>query len=86
MIDLTVGVIRCCFEIIVDSVVIFNRDYLSILQAIIIFLMVKDVNSPKRKQEAVVAPSALSATDSLVSEIRDELKNATYLNKLYLKF
>jgi len=48
-----------------------------VLLALIIFLMVKGVNSLKQKQEAIAAPeapSALSTTDSLLSEIRDELR------------
>jgi len=50
-----------------------------ILLAIIIFMMVKAINSMKRKQAAIAAPGALpalSTTDKLLSEIRDELKNS----------
>lgn len=48
-----------------------------ILLALIIFMMIKGINSMKRKQEAVAAPDgppALSTTDKLLSEIRDSLQ------------
>lgn len=47
-----------------------------ILLAIIIFLMIKAINSLKRKQDeaAPVAPAGPSSTDQLLIEIRDELK------------
>lgn len=45
------------------------------LLALVIFLMVKAINSLKRKEEAKpAAPAAPSATEQLLIEIRDELK------------
>lgn len=43
-----------------------------ILVAFVIFLIVKAINSFKKKQEA--APAGPSSTDQLLMEIRDELK------------
>lgn len=55
-----------------------------ILLALIIFFMIKGINSLKRKQEAEAAPVAaattpaeLSTTDKLLSEIRDSLKSSS---------
>ncbi|KAA5537407.1 large conductance mechanosensitive channel protein MscL [Taibaiella lutea] len=46
-----------------------------LLLAFVIFMMVKGMNSLKRKQEqAPAAPPAPSSTDVLLTEIRDELK------------
>jgi len=46
-----------------------------LLLAFVIFLMVKGMNRLKRKQEAAPpAPAAPSATETLLAEIRDELK------------
>lgn len=46
-----------------------------ILLAFVIFLMVKGINSLKRKEEAKpAAPAPPSATEQLLMEIRDELK------------
>ena len=46
-----------------------------LLLAFVIFLMVKGINSLKRKEEAQpAAPPAPSSTDVLLTEIRDELK------------
>ncbi len=48
-----------------------------IILAILVFLLVKSINSMKRKQEAAVMPSppaGPSSTDKLLMEIRDELK------------
>jgi large conductance mechanosensitive channel len=46
-----------------------------LLLALIIFLMIKGINSLKRKQEAVPpAPPSPSSTDQLLVEIRDELR------------
>jgi len=46
-----------------------------LLLAIVIFLMVKGINSLKRKQEALpAAPAPPSTTDQLLMQIRDELK------------
>jgi len=46
-----------------------------LLLALVIFLMVKAINSMKRKEEAKPAePAAPSSTDVLLTEIRDELK------------
>jgi large conductance mechanosensitive channel len=45
-----------------------------ILLAFIIFLMIKAINSLKRKHEEAPAPAAPSSTDQLLMEIRDELK------------
>lgn len=46
-----------------------------ILLAFVIFLMVKGINSLKRKEEAKpAAPAPPSATEQLLAEIRDELK------------
>jgi large conductance mechanosensitive channel len=44
-----------------------------LLLALVIFIMVKAINSMKRKHEAA-APPAPSSTDVLLTEIRDELK------------
>jgi large conductance mechanosensitive channel len=47
-----------------------------LLLAIIIFFMIKGINSLKRKHEEVPPPPAgPSTTDQLLMEIRDELKN-----------
>lgn len=46
-----------------------------LLLAIVIFLMVKGINSMKRKHEAApAAPTPPTATEQLLAEIRDELK------------
>lgn len=46
-----------------------------LLLAMVIFLMVKGINSMKRKEEAKpAAPPAPTATEKLLVEIRDELK------------
>jgi len=46
-----------------------------LLLAFIIFLMIKAVNTLRRKhEEAASAPPAPSATEQLLAEIRDELK------------
>lgn len=45
-----------------------------ILLAFIIFLMIKAINSLKRKNEEAPAPAGPSSTDLLLTEIRDELK------------
>jgi large conductance mechanosensitive channel len=47
-----------------------------LLLALIIFLMIKAINTLRRKhEEATSAPPAPSATEQLLMEIRDELKN-----------
>ncbi len=46
-----------------------------LLLALIIFLMIKAMNSLKRKHEAAAAPAPPSSTDKLLMEIRDELKS-----------
>lgn len=46
-----------------------------ILLALVIFMMVKGINALKRKEEAKpAAPPAPTPTETLLSEIRDELK------------
>ena len=46
-----------------------------LLLALVIFFMVKGINSLKRKQEAApAAPTPPTATEQLLIEIRDELK------------
>jgi len=46
-----------------------------LLLALVIFMMVKGINSMKRKEEAKpAAPAAPTATEALLGEIRDELK------------
>ena len=46
-----------------------------IIVAFILFLIIKGINSMKRKEEAKpAAPPAPSATEKLLMEIRDELK------------
>ncbi len=45
-----------------------------IILAFIIFMMVKGMNNLKKKEETSTAPAAPSATETLLSEIRDELK------------
>lgn len=46
-----------------------------LLLALVIFMMVKGINRLKRKEEAKpAAPPAPSPTESLLTEIRDELK------------
>jgi len=50
-----------------------------IILALIIFIMVKAINSLVRKQEAEAPPpkpAEISSTDKLLMEIRDELKNS----------
>ena len=46
-----------------------------LLLAFVIFLFIKGINSLKRKEEKVVAPPALTADQTLLTEIRDLLKN-----------
>ena len=46
-----------------------------LLLAFIIFLFVKGINSLKRKEEKGVAPPTLTADQTLLTEIRDLLKN-----------
>jgi large conductance mechanosensitive channel len=45
-----------------------------LLLAFVIFLMVKGINTMKRKEEAQAPAPAPSSTDVLLTEIRDELK------------
>ena len=45
-----------------------------LLLAFAIFIMIKAMNSLKRKKEAAPAPPAPTVTEKLLSEIRDELK------------
>jgi len=45
-----------------------------LLLALIIFLMIKAINSLKRKHEVAPPPPGPSTTDQLLMEIRDELK------------
>lgn len=46
-----------------------------LLLALVIFMMIKAINQLKRKhEEAPAAPPAPSATETLLAEIRDELK------------
>ncbi len=45
-----------------------------LILALIIFWMIKGINSMKRKQEETPAPPAPSATENLLMEIRDLLK------------
>jgi len=45
-----------------------------LILALIIFLMVKAINTLKRKQEEAPAVADISSTDKLLIEIRDELK------------
>lgn len=45
-----------------------------LLLALVIFIMVKAINSMKRKEEAAAPAPAPSSTDVLLTEIRDELK------------
>lgn len=48
-----------------------------VILAMIIFLLVKGINSLKRKhEEAPAEPAALSTTEQLLTEIRDELKKS----------
>jgi large conductance mechanosensitive channel len=44
-----------------------------IVIALILFLIIKAINSTKKKEAA--APPAISSTDQLLMQIRDELKN-----------
>lgn len=45
-----------------------------LLLALVIFIMVKAINSMKRKEEAAAPAAPPSPTDVLLTEIRDELK------------
>jgi large conductance mechanosensitive channel len=47
-----------------------------IILALIIFLLVKGINTLKLRNEEAPAPAAISSTDQLLIEIRDELKNS----------
>lgn len=47
-----------------------------VILALIIFLLVKGINTLKRKHEETPAPTTISSTDQLLTEIRDELKNS----------
>ena len=47
-----------------------------IIVAFVIFLIIKGLNSPKKKaEETPAAPPPPSATEELLREIRDELRN-----------
>lgn len=45
-----------------------------IVVALVLFLIIKSMNSLKKKEEAPAAPAEPSSTDKLLAEIRDELK------------
>jgi len=46
-----------------------------LLLALVIFLFIKGINSLKRKEEKAAVPPALTADQTLLTEIRDLLKN-----------
>ena len=46
-----------------------------IVIALILFLIIKAINSMKKKEVPVASSPALSTTDQLLKEIRDELKS-----------
>jgi len=64
-------------KVIAEAVTIKYGDFLTavinfILIAFVMFLIIKAINSMKKKEEA--APAGPSSTDALLMEIRDELK------------
>lgn len=65
-------------ELVIPGTAIKYGNFLSavldfIVIALALFLIVKAINSTKKKEAA--APPAISATDQLLMQIRDELKN-----------
>ena len=46
-----------------------------VIIALILFLIIKAMNATKKKEVPVASTPALSTTDQLLKEIRDELKN-----------
>jgi large conductance mechanosensitive channel len=63
--------------VVTEAVALKYGDFLTaiinfIIVAFVMFLVIKGINSMKKKEEA--APSAPSSTDQLLMEIRDSLK------------
>lgn len=64
-------------KVVTEAVALKYGDFLTaiinfIIVAFVMFLVIKGINSMKKKEEA--APSAPSSTDQLLMEIRDSLK------------
>ena len=65
-------------KVVTEAVAIKWGDFLTavinfIIVAFVMFLVIKSINSMKKKEEAA-APAGLSSTDALLIEIRDSLK------------
>jgi len=77
MIELKGAVLDGTGKVIKEAVYLKWGDFVTaiinfVIVAFIMFLIVKTINSMKKKQEA--APAGPSSTDQLLMEIRDELK------------
>ena len=71
------AVLDAAGKVVTEAVALKYGDFLSgiinfIIVAFVMFLVIKGINSMKKKEEA--APSAPSSTDQLLMEIRDSLK------------
>ena len=71
------AVLDAAGKVITEAVVVKYGDFLTaiinfIIVAFVMFLIIKAINSMKKKEEA--APAGPSSTDQLLMEIRDSLK------------
>jgi len=71
------AVLDAAGKVVTEAVALKWGDFLTavinfIIVAFVMFLVIKAINSMKKKEEA--APSAPSSTDALLMEIRDSLK------------
>ena len=71
------AVLDAAGKVVTEAVALKYGDFLTaiinfIIVAFVMFLVIKGINSMKKKEEA--APSAPSSTDQLLMEIRDSLK------------
>ena len=71
------AVLDAAGKVVTEAVAVKWGDFLTaiinfIIVAFVMFLVIKAINSMKKKEEA--APSAPSSTDQLLMEIRDSLK------------
>ncbi len=67
-------------ELVIPGTAIKYGNFLSavldfIVIALILFLIIKAINSTKKKEVPVASSPVLSTTDQLLKEIRDELKS-----------
>ena len=77
MFELRPAVYDAAGKVTTEAVAIKYGDFLTqvinfILVAFVMFLVIKGINSMKKKEE--VAPAGPSSTDALLMDIRDELK------------